>query len=124
MAHISSYVQAGGYYNFILEIVHSGLGLGYDKKTKTARNPLDHTPLRDPGVKRDCLLGRVMIDVSIDLRARYPELIFSSCTRLADVVTPDGEYKANHITSKLQKFPTGERGLANKIRAIHGGLYP
>ncbi|KAH6970770.1 hypothetical protein BKA56DRAFT_559262, partial [Ilyonectria sp. MPI-CAGE-AT-0026] len=126
MNQVMSYVDIGkDKYNFILEIVHSGLGLGYNKETKKATDPRNGKPLDDDGVIFDSLLDRVMIDVSVDLRARYPELIFSSCTRLADVITPnDGDFKASWITSKLIPIETGEKGLAAKLAAIHGGLYP
>jgi hypothetical protein len=125
MNQVLSFVGVGdGSYNFILEIVHSGLGLGYDKVNKTARNPLNGQLLADKDVVFDSRVDRVMIDVSLELRRRYPSLLFSSCTRLPDVITPKGEYKAWHETSRLVRWADGEKGLSAKLRAMHGGLYP
>ncbi|AEO59652.1 hypothetical protein MYCTH_2308116 [Thermothelomyces thermophilus ATCC 42464] len=125
MNQVLSFVGVGvNSYNFILEIVHSGLGLGYDIINKTARNPLNGELLTDEGVIFDSRVDRAMIDVSVELRKRYPKLLFSSCTRLPDVITPKGEYKAWHETSRLVRWDDGEKGLAAKLRAIHGGLYP
>ncbi|KAK4150798.1 hypothetical protein C8A00DRAFT_45879 [Chaetomidium leptoderma] len=125
MNQVLSFVGVGvNSYNFILEIVHSGLGLGYDIINKTARNPLNGEPLADEGVIFDSRVDRAMIDVSVEVRKRYPTLLFSSCTRLPDVITPKGEYKAWHETSRLVRWDDGEKGLAAKLRAIHGGLYP
>ncbi|KAL2754101.1 hypothetical protein ACRALDRAFT_2060082 [Sodiomyces alcalophilus JCM 7366] len=125
MNQVLSFVGVGeNSYNFILEIVHSGLGLGYDVKTNTAKNPLDWKPLTNKDVIFDSLVDRAMIDVSLELREKYPELLFSSCTRLPDVITPEGKFKAGYETSRLESWKDGEEGLAAKLRAMHGGLYP
>lgn len=114
----------GRSYSFILEIGHSGLGLGYDRDTQMARNPLNGATLRDPDVIAESCLDRFMIDVSLELREKYPELLFASCTRLPDVITSHGRFKAWFKTSKLVRWYDGEKGLSNELRAIHGGLYP
>ncbi|KAK8023809.1 ankyrin repeat protein [Apiospora rasikravindrae] len=125
MKQVSSYVRIGAdSYNFILELAHSGLGLGYDVKTKKAVNPLNGTELQDPQVIFNSLVDRAMIDVSLELRKEYPELLFASCTRLPDVITSKGKFKAGFKTSRLEPWKTGEQGLDSEIRAMHGGLYP
>ncbi|EGX91946.1 ankyrin repeat-containing domain [Cordyceps militaris CM01] len=125
MKQVLSFVAVGaGSYNFILEIVHSGLGLGYDESTGTARNPLTGALLSDSDVIFDSRVDRAMIDVSLELREKHPQLIFASCTRLPDVITPDAKYKASHETAKLVRWDEGEKGISAKLRAIHGGLYP
>ncbi|KAH7019706.1 hypothetical protein EDB80DRAFT_676677 [Ilyonectria destructans] len=125
MNQVLSFVGVGeNSYNFILEIVHSGLGLGYDVKTNTAKSPLDGEPLTTSKVIFDSLVDRAMIDVSLELRKKYPELLFSSCTRLPDVITPEGNFKAACATSSLEPWKDGEEGLSAKLRAMHGGLYP
>ncbi|CAN9163863.1 unnamed protein product [Alternaria alternata] len=63
---ISSFVDVEGTgYNFILEVGFSGLGLGYDRVTKTAYNPRNGVKLEDPGVIFEALIDRVMIDSHI-----------------------------------------------------------
>lgn len=122
---VSSFVNVGvGRYNFILEIAHSGLGLHYDIDSDTARNPLDGTLLTDYDVIVESRVDRAMIEVSLELRKNYPDLLFASCTRLPDVITSKGKYKASFATSRLELWSTGEKGLASKLRAMHGGLYP
>ncbi|KAF2103266.1 hypothetical protein NA57DRAFT_72241 [Rhizodiscina lignyota] len=121
-------------YELVLEIVHSGLGLGYDVATGTARNPLDGKPIdvKEEEVIFDSRVDRAMIDVSVDLRERYSDLSFASCTRLCDVRLPeeDGlpegeELVANIKTGKLEpKLLKGAKGIRAKLRSIHGGLYP
>ncbi|KAJ5731694.1 uncharacterized protein N7483_006202 [Penicillium malachiteum] len=124
MKQVMSFVKVGDGNHFILEIVHSGLGLGYDKKTGKAINPLDGTPLKDKEVIYESCIDRAMIDVSLELRRKYPRLLFSSCTRLPDVITPNGKYKASYDTSRLVRLEDGEAGLSTKLRAMPGGLYP
>ncbi|KAK0667869.1 hypothetical protein QBC41DRAFT_278083 [Cercophora samala] len=111
-------------YNFILEICHSGLGLRYDRTKKIARNPFNDELLLDEKVIFESLVDRVMIDVSLNLRKRYPDLLFSSCTRLPDVTTPERPYKTGFHNAELGRFKDGEAGLSSKLRALHGGLYP
>lgn len=124
-AQVESFVGVGPTsYNFILEIVHSGLGLGYNRETKIATNPLNGSPLTNGRVIIESLVDRVMIDLSLELRNDHPQLLFSSCTRLPDVITPEGKHKASFKTSRLMPWETGERGLVGELRAIHGGLYP
>ncbi|CAN8098607.1 unnamed protein product [Discula destructiva] len=154
MKQVTSFIEIGKKrYSFILEITHSGLGLLYEFPqtnkggTGRARNPLTGEYLTDPAVIFDSLVDRAMIDVSLELRKKHPKLLFSSCTRLPDVIihkanhhrtrsnnnnnnnnTADSEddkrYKANHKTGELIPWPEGEAGLATRLRAIHGGLYP
>lgn len=125
MNQVLSFVGIGeNSYNFILEIVHSGLGLGYDVKTNTAKSPLDGTPLMKQEIIFESLVDRAMIDVSLELRKEYPKLLFSSCTRLPDVITPEGKFKAGFATSRLESWKDGEEGLSAQLRAMHGGLYP
>lgn len=65
-----------------------------------------------------------MIDVSLELRADYPNLNFLSCTLLCDVRTPSGnEFFTEIRTGRLNPKPRGETGLPKKLRSIHGGLY-
>lgn len=92
-AHILSFVEISGRDNLLLipEIVHSGLGLGYDIRRKIARNPLDGSIITDPSVVVDSRLDRAMIEVSIKLKEKYPRLMFSGCTRLCEVRTPEGQ---------------------------------
>ncbi|KAI0514645.1 hypothetical protein F5B22DRAFT_647402 [Xylaria bambusicola] len=67
-----------------------------------------------------------MIEVSPELSKLYPEMIFSSCTRLSDVYfkDSDAEYTADLQTGRLKPKLTGERGIPARLRALHGGLYP
>jgi glycerophosphoryl diester phosphodiesterase len=109
----------------IPEIVHSGLGLGYDIRTGTARNPLDGSLITDPETILSSRLDRAMIEVSLRLKEMYPTMVFSGCTRLCEVRTPDGkELTASMKTGELREKPQGPRGLPAKLRAYHGGLYP
>lgn len=110
--------------DFILEIAHSGLGLGYNKQTEDAVNPLDGTAIKDPEVIFESRVDRAMIDFSLDLRREYPELLFSSCTRLCEVSTSRGELVADIKTGRLKPKPDGEEGISTKLRSIHGGLFP
>jgi hypothetical protein len=112
-------------YCFIFEIVFTGLGLGYNVQNGTARNPLDGTLLTDPDVIFQSRVDRAMIDVGLKLKETHPRVMFSSCTRLCDVRTSRGvEMTWNMKTGKMMITPDGERGLAKRLRAIHGGLYP
>ncbi|KAL2166183.1 hypothetical protein VTG60DRAFT_3143 [Thermothelomyces hinnuleus] len=111
-------------YNFILEIGYSGLGLGYDVSAKTATNPLTGKRIKDPQVVFDSLVDRALIDVARELRETYPGLLLASCTRMPDVVTPKGNFKASFTTAELGPWPQGEKRIAAELRAIHGGLYP
>ncbi|KAF3058628.1 Ankyrin repeat and KH domain-containing protein 1 [Daldinia childiae] len=124
--HVSSFIGIGKEsYNFILEITHSGLGLLYDVETGKARNPLTGAPLRDETVVFNSLVDRAMIDVSLELRREHPDLLFCSCTRLPDVIASDQKYKAHHQSGNMVGWERNEeKGLAAKLRAIHGGLYP
>ncbi|KAF9698433.1 hypothetical protein EKO04_003822 [Ascochyta lentis] len=109
----------------IPEIVHSGLGLGYDIRTGTARNPLDGSLITDPETILSSRLDRAMIEVSLRMKDMYQTMVFSGCTRLCEVRTPDGkELTASMKTGELREKPTGPRGLSAKLRAYHGGLYP
>lgn len=62
MDQVHTFVKVGPTsYKFILEIVHSGLGLGYNKKTKKATNPLNGSQLKDKRVITESLVDRAMI---------------------------------------------------------------
>jgi hypothetical protein len=110
--------------NFIPEIVHTGLGLGYNIQTKGAVNPLNGVPITDPEVVFESRVDRAMIDVQLELRREYPKLYFSSCTRLCEVRTSNMELTADTKTGRLKLKPEGERGISAKLRSIHGGLFP
>ncbi|KAK1485066.1 hypothetical protein CTAM01_12692 [Colletotrichum tamarilloi] len=129
MKQIMSYVGIGEKdrpYNFILEITHSGLGLGYKRETDEAKNPLNGELIRDEKVKFESRVDRVLIDVALKLRDENSKLLFSSCTRLPDYIKDQKNYKANWQTSHLEawKDPKDESGLSAVLRAVHGGLYP
>jgi hypothetical protein len=112
-------------YCFILEIVFTGLGLGYNVQNGTARNPMDGTPLTDREVIFQSCVDRAMIDVGLELKKKNPSVFFSSCTRLCDIITPEGtEMTWNWKTGQMMIAPDGEQGLAKRLRSIHGGLYP
>jgi hypothetical protein len=123
MKQVSSFIGVPNL-NFIPEIVHSGLGLGYNKQTGKAINPLDGTPITDPEVVFESRVDRAMIEVSLELRKNHPELRFSSCTRLCKVRTSEMELVADIKTGKLKPKLEGEKGLSTKLRSIHGGLFP
>lgn len=110
----------------IPEIVHCGLGLGYDTRRGTAVNPKDGSPISDPELLLAGRLDRAMIEVSLELKKRHPRMIFSSCTRLSDVYYRDSEseFTADLLTGKLKQKPTGQQAIPARLRAIHGGLYP
>lgn len=124
MAQVMSFVEVGNGDQFILEIVHSGLGLGYNKEDGTAKNPLDWALLKNEEIIYESCIDRAMIDVSLELRRQYPQLLFSSCTRLPDIITTRGSYKGSYDTASLVKIEDGESGLSAKLRAMPGGLYP
>ena len=123
MDQVSSFIGIRGL-NFTPEIVHTGLGLGYDIQTGNARNPLDGTTITDAEVILESRIDRAMIDASLELRRRYPKMYFSSCTRLCEVSTSKGELVADIKTGRLKLKPVGEKGISTKLRSIHGGLYP
>ncbi|GLI72449.1 hypothetical protein PoHVEF18_000626 [Penicillium ochrochloron] len=125
--HIASFIETPipRYGQIIPEIVHSGLGLGYDMSEKAAHvNPKDHSLITDPGVILTSRIDRAMIEVSLKLRQQYPQMVFSSCTRLSDVYIKDAEYSASIQTGELYEKAVGEQGIERKLRALHGGLYP
>ncbi|UKZ78743.1 hypothetical protein TrVFT333_006488 [Trichoderma virens FT-333] len=104
MEHIRSFIdnpipELG---HIIPEIVHCGLGLGYDTRRGTAVNPKDGSPISDPEVLLASRLDRAMIEVSLELRKLYPQMVFSSCTRLSDVYLrdSDAEYTADLLTGR------------------------
>jgi ankyrin repeat protein len=127
---VNSFVGIGpARYNFILEICHSGLGLGYDLQTRKASNPLNGDRIKSEEVKYESRLDRAMIDVSLRIREENKKyvnkVLFSSCTRLPDVVAPNGaRYKVRFQTANVEKWSSGEEGISNELRSIHGGLYP
>jgi hypothetical protein len=125
MKQVKSFVRIqGSQYSFILNIGHTGLGLGYNKETHRAINPLNGEDLRIEDVIYQSRVDRVMIDVSLELRILYPELVFSSCTRSADEMVQGENYKRKFRTGKLDTWEDEERGLFSKLKAMHGGLYP
>lgn len=128
MQHIRSFIDnpIPEFGQIIPEIVHCGLGLGYDTRQGTAVNPRDASPISDPEILLASRLDRAMIEVSLELRELYPQMVFSSCTRLSDVYLwdSDAEYTADLLTGRLKPKLTGDQGIAAQLRAIHGGLYP
>jgi len=126
--HFRSFMDARmpeRYPRMILEIVYNGIGLGYNIKTGEAVDPRNHEPIIDEEVVFESRLDRAMLDVALKLRREYPQMMFSSCTRLCDVRTPDGvEYRSNYETGRLVQQPVGDKGIARQLRGIHGGLYP
>ncbi len=78
----------------MLEIVYSGLGLGYhgyleyDGGRKPV-HPLDRKPLQGLQVKFESRVDRALIDISLELRKEDRNLVLSSCTRLPDVISSD-----------------------------------
>lgn len=123
-AQILGFVQRADW-KLIPEIVHSGLGLGYDVRTGATVNPLDGTPVTDPDVILESRIDRAMIEVSLRIRKDCPQLYSSSCTRLCEVRLPNGdEYNASIVHGGLYQKPQGEKGISSKLRGIHGGLYP
>lgn len=128
MEHIKSFVDnpIPEFGQIMPEIVHCGLGLGYDTRQKTAVNPKDGSPISDQELLLASRLDRAMIEVSLDLRKLYPQMVFSSCTRLSDVYLrdSDAEYTADLLAGRLKPKLTGESGIPARLRALHGGLYP
>jgi hypothetical protein len=130
MEQVSSFIRLPGLWgpgekiSFTPEIVHSGLGLGYDEGAGTAVNPWNGEAITDDEVILESRIDRAMIDVSLELRRNYPDLRFSSCTRLCDVWTSAGELAVSIRTGKLYPRPDGEKGISGKLRSTHGGLYP
>lgn len=136
--HIMSFIMnpVPGYGQIIPEVVHSGLGLGYDALRGTAVNPRNGSPITDPETIFAARLDRAMIDVSVELRERYRHMLFSSCTRLPDVIVDNkggkevaneddnNEYFAHFHTGRFHKFPPGAAGIRASLRAIRGGMYP
>lgn len=122
-----------GVYNFMLEIVYSGLGLGYHgypeskKPSNGPAKPLTGESLdfSDLEILFESRVDRAMIDVALELRRDNPDVVLSSCTRLADVITPDGmKYGTRYDNGSLTPWPEGQKGLTRELRAMHGGLYP
>lgn len=110
---------------FIPEIAHSGLGLLYDPTSNLAFNPLDRSPITDPGLVFNSRVDRAMIQVGEDLRALHEDMVHSTCVRLCDTrIEGVGEFTADMWTGRLRRRPAGDEGLATKLRTIHGGLYP
>ncbi|KAK4032464.1 WD40-repeat-containing domain protein [Parachaetomium inaequale] len=110
----------------IPEIVHCGLGLGYDTNKGTAVNPKDGSAISDQEVLLSSRLDRALIEVSLELRKLHPLMVFSSCTRLSDVYfkDSDAEFTADLLTGLMKPKLTGEHGIPARLRALHGGLYP
>ncbi|KAF5676593.1 ankyrin repeat-containing protein [Fusarium heterosporum] len=120
--------EGEGGYSFILEIVCSGLGLGYHGYpgiTTRPANPLTGEALNEPEVIFESRVDRAMIDVALEIKRDFPGVLLSSCTRLPDIISPEGfKYGTSYQTGKFQKWPDGERKIAKQLRGLHGGLYP
>jgi hypothetical protein len=123
MAQVQSFTETN-LFQVIFEIVHSGLGLGYDVRKDIAKNPLDGTAITDPEVLFECRVDRAMLEVGLALKNTPNPPYFSSCTRLCDVRTSREEMNATFQTGHMRVTPKGQKGLQTKIRAIHGGMYP
>lgn len=102
-----------------------GAQSGEKEKRNGPANSLSGEALDDLQVKFESHVDRAMIDASLELRKEYPGVVLSSCTRLPDVIIPDGaEYGTAYGTGSLTRWPDGERGISGQLRAIHGWLYP
>ncbi|KAF2025565.1 hypothetical protein EK21DRAFT_116654 [Setomelanomma holmii] len=112
------------FFQFIFEIVLSGFELGYNARTGHAVNPLDGSAIEDPEVLFESRVHCAMIDIALALRKIPSPHYFSSCTRLCDVRTLQGEMTASFQTGHMQCIPSGVKGLQTKTRTMHGGLYP
>jgi hypothetical protein len=128
MEHIRSFIDIPipQFGNVILEIVHSGIGLGYNESVGSCTNPKNGHAIKSAEVIFISRLDRAMIEVSLDLKKRYPHMVFSSCTRLSDVYLsgPDAEYTRDLMRGNLKPQITGDEGVAARLRTIHGGMYP
>lgn len=126
MEQVLSFLEIGVQgLNFVPEIVHTGLGLGYDVQTGRSLNPLDGTAITDPEVILASRSDRAMTEANLDLKRDHPELVFfPSCTRLCEVRTLRGELVATMKTGRLKLKPQGEQGISTRLRTIHGGLFP
>lgn len=129
--HIMSFIMnpVPGYGQLIPEIVHSGLGLGYDALRGTAVHPKNGLPILEPEAIFAARLDRAMIDVSLELRERYRHMLFSSCTRLPDVIinnneNDDNEYFTHHQTGRMHKREDNRQKIHTELRYIRGGMYP
>ncbi|KAL9052476.1 MAG: hypothetical protein Q9162_005388 [Coniocarpon cinnabarinum] len=124
MKQVLSFIEALGE-NLIPEIVHNGIGLHYNVNTNKTRDPKDGTPITEEEIIFDSRVDRAMIQAQLDLKERYPNLKFGSCTRLYEVRTTAGkEYTAGIQTGALRPLSHGPEGIATKLRSMHGGLYP
>lgn len=109
----------------ILEIVYNGIGLGCNVKTGVAVDPRNHELITDKEVIFKSRVDRAMIGIALKLRREHPQTMFSSCTRLCDVTTPDDvEYRSNYATGRLIPQPEGDKDITRQLRGMHGGLYP
>ena len=130
MEHIRSFIENPipevGVSGIISEIVHCGLGLGYNIHRGIAVNPKDGSPILDPEVLLASRLNWAMIKANLELRKRFPLMAFSSCTQLSDIYMRDSDakYVADFQTSHLKPMLTGNQGVPAQLRALHRGLYP
>lgn len=106
--------------------MHSGLGLGYNKSGGRSTNPKNGDTIKSAEVTFNSRLDRAMIEVSLELRRRYPHMVFSSCTRLSDVYLTgsDAEFTRDLMEGNLKPQIAGDEGIAARLRTIHGGMYP
>lgn len=106
--------------------MHSGLGLGYNKAGGRSTNPKNGDTIESAEVTFNSRLDRAMIEVSLELRRSYPHMVFSSCTRLSDVYLTgsDAEFTRDLMEGNLKPQITGDKGIAARLRTIHGGMYP
>jgi len=87
---------------------------------------MDGTPLNDREVIFQSRVDRALIDVGLELQGRKksPLVIFSSCTRLCDIRTPEAtEMTWSMKTGQMMTTLDGEQGLAKRLRSVHGDLY-
>lgn len=128
MEHIRSFIEnpIPQFGHVIPEIVHSGLGLGYNKSGGRSTNPKNGDTIKSAEVTFNSRLDRAMIEVSLELRRRYPHMVFSSCTRLSDVYLTgsDAEFTRDLMEGNLKPQIAGDEGIAARLRTIHGGMYP
>ena len=126
--HIRSFIEnpIPTFGHVIPEIVHSGLGLGYNNSGCRSLNPKNGDTIKSAEVTFNSRLDRAMIEVSLELRQRYPHMVFSSCTRLSDVylAVSDAEFTRDLMKGSLKPQIAGDDGIAARLRTVHGGMYP
>ena len=95
------------------------------KPIKLTKNPPTGEPITDLEVATVSRLDQATIEVSLELRAKHPTLMFTSCIPLCEVITPTGkQLTGDCLTGHLKPKPKGEKGIAARYRELYGALYP